>query len=155
MSNTPNKNHNAEQPAITTHQEFRMVLKVAGYSQNELARAIGRSRSYVNNVANGISPLTLRVIEQLRYFLGEQLFDLAVTRARQVVIEERQRQIERERAWAIEMEYRANLAKEQEEQRRQAAIEALREQLECGAPPPEEQKPIDPDATDATDVAGG
>lgn len=132
MSAKPSTNQNADQPAINTAQEFKMVLKVAGYSQRELAQATGVSRSYINNIANGLSPLTLRVIEQLRYFLGEQLFDLAVTRARQVIIEERQRQIERERAWAIEMEYRANLAKEQEEQRRQAAIEALREQLEGG-----------------------
>lgn len=132
MSAKPSATQNTDQPAINTAQEFKMVLKVAGYSQRELAQATGVSRSYVNNVANGISPLTLRVIEQLRYFLGEQLFDLAVTRARQVIIEERQRQIERERAWAIEMEYRANLAKQQEEERRQAAIEALREQLEGG-----------------------
>lgn len=132
MNTSPQTDDKTMRPAINDWREFKMVMKVAGYSQIEFARYIGMSRSHVNNIANGITPLTLRVIEQLRQFLGEPLFTMAVTRARQVIADEYKQQLEHERFWAAEREYQAKQAEEEAERRRQAAIDQLREQLGGG-----------------------
>lgn len=132
MITSPQTDDKTTLPAINDWREFKKVLIVAGYSQIEFARFIGMSRSHVNNIANNVSPLTLRVIEQLRQFLGEPLFCMAVTRARQVIADEYKQQLEHERFWAAEREYQAKQAEEEAERRRQAAIDQLREQLGGG-----------------------
>lgn len=109
--------------------ELKRILKVSGYSQREIAERLGFSRSYVNAVCNGISPLTLRVVEAVKSRLGSKLFELAVQRARRLEVEERNRLEERRRMWAIEMQAQREQEQRREEERRQAAIEALQQEL--------------------------
>lgn len=119
-----------EEWTIRDGRELKRVLRVAGYSQRELAEHMNFSRSYVNAVCNGLSPLTLRVIEAVKTCLGPTLYVLAIKRARLLEIEERKREEERRRVQAAEFQYRREQEQKREEERRQAAIDALREELE-------------------------
>ena len=114
---------------IVSGEEMKAVLKVAGYSQREIADYIGYSRSYVNAVCNGVSPLTLRVVEAVKELLGPRLYELAIQRARLLEIEERQRREEWLRKEQMEHEHQLQEARRREEERKQAAIEAITREL--------------------------
>ena len=131
MSNqqTTNAIHE-EEMTLRSGNEMKRVLKVAGYSQREIADYINYSRSYVNAVCNGTSELTLRVIEAVKGCLGPTLFVLAIKRARLQETQQRQQAEERKRLEAIAYEEEQEQARIHEEERRQAAIEKLRKDLE-------------------------
>jgi transcriptional regulator with XRE-family HTH domain len=106
-------------------------LKVAGFSQREIADHINYSRSYVNAVCNGTSELTLRVIEGVKECLGTTLYALAIKRVR---LQENRKQLEdeeRRRLEAIAYAEEQEQARIHEEERRKAAIEKLRKDLEA------------------------
>ena len=67
---------------IISSWEYKMVLKVAGYSYPEFAKGIGMSRSYVANVANGLRPIRMRQVQQLHNFLGARLYTAAIQKVR-------------------------------------------------------------------------
>jgi plasmid maintenance system antidote protein VapI len=102
-------------------REFRLVLKIAGFTHEEFAYHIHRSRSHVGNLANGTSPLTLRIIDQLRYFLGAEMFVQALALARQSITEEERRRLEREQAARRALAEREAEAEAARERRRQKA----------------------------------
>jgi transcriptional regulator with XRE-family HTH domain len=131
MSNqqTTNAIHE-EEMTLRSGNEMKRVLKVAGYSQREIADYINYSRSYVNAVCNGTTELTLRVIEAVKGCLGPTLFVLAIKRARLQETQQRQQAEERKRLEAIAYEEEQEHARIHEEERRQAAIEKLRKDLE-------------------------
>lgn len=131
-TNTASQLGDAEM-TIRDGAELKRVLRVSGYSQREIADYIGYSRSYVNAVCNGCSPLTLRVVEGVRQRLGESLYNLAIKRARQVEVEERRRYEERLRFDAVEAEYQRQQAQLREDRRRQAAMERLHQEINSTA----------------------
>lgn len=130
MTNTMSASHQDDaEMTIRDGAELKRVLRVAGYSQRELADYIGYSRSYVNAVCNRYSPLTLRVVEGVRHRLGDELFILAIKRARQVEVDEQREYEKRMRFNAMEAEYQRQQAQLREEQRRQAAMERLHQEI--------------------------
>lgn len=135
MSTLPTTNtNNEEELTIRNGNELKRVLKVAGYSQREIADYINFSKSYVNAVCNGSTELTLRVIEAVKECLGDTLYVLAIKRARLQESQKRQQDEERKRAEALAIAQEEELAKQQEEERRQAAIERLRNDSESEDP---------------------
>lgn len=127
--NTDTHNYEAEQ-YILTSREFTMILRKAGYNHAEMARYLGRSRSYVSSIANGLRSMTLRHATELRQFLGDTLYRTALALVRKeqterdrTLAEQRQRDIERRRA-ALQEEAR------QQEERRRLREEELRAELE-------------------------
>ena len=127
--NTAKHNDESEQHVLTS-REFTMILRKAGYNHTEMARHLGRSRSYVSNIANGMRTMTLRHATELREFLGDSLYRtaLALVRKEQAerdrsLAEQRQRDLERHRA-ELQEEPR------QQEERRRVREEELRAELE-------------------------
>ncbi|MBK7411704.1 MAG: helix-turn-helix transcriptional regulator [Ignavibacteria bacterium] len=127
--NTDTRNDESEQHVLTS-REFTMILRKAGYNHAEMARHLGRSRSYVSNIANGMRTMTLRHATELREFLGESLYRTALALVRKeqterdrTVAEQRQREIERRRT---ELQEEAR----QQEERRRLREEELRAELE-------------------------
>jgi transcriptional regulator with XRE-family HTH domain len=119
-----------EELTLRSGNEMKRVLKVAGYSQREIADHINYSRSYVNAVCNGTSELTLRVIEAVKECLGETLYALAIKRVRLQDAVKRQEDAERKRLEAISRAQEEEQERLREEERRQAAIKALQNELE-------------------------
>lgn len=131
MSTLPTTNTNYEEELTIRHgNELKRVLKVAGYSQREIADYINFSKSYVNAVCNGSTELTLRVIEAVKECLGDTLYVLAIKRARLLESQQRQQEEERKRLEALAIAQEEELAKQQEEERRKAAIEKLQSELD-------------------------
>lgn len=127
MSTLPTTNtNNEEELTIRNGNELKRVLKVAGYSQREIADYINFSKSYVNAVCNGSTALTLRVIEAVKECLGDTLYVLAIKRARLLESQQRQQDEARKRAEAIAYQQEQELIQKREEERRQAAIDRLR-----------------------------
>ncbi len=127
--NTDTHNDEAEQHVLTS-REFTMILRKAGYNHAEMARYLGRSRSYVSNIANGIRTMTLRHATELRQFLGDSLYRTALALVRKeqaererTLAEQRQRDMERRRT---ELQEEAR----QQEERRRLREEELRAELE-------------------------
>lgn len=131
MSNqqTTNAIHD-EELTLRSGNEMKRVLKVAGYSQREIADHINYSRSYVNAVCNGTSELTLRVIEAVKECLGPTLYALAIKRVRLQDAVKRQEDAERKRLEAISRAQEEEQERLREEERRQAAIESLQKEME-------------------------
>lgn len=121
---------NTADQTIVDGAELKRMLRVSGYSQREVAQYIGYSRSYINNVCNELSPLTLRVTAAVRRLLGDELYRLALVRARQVMVDEERRYQEEQRFRKAEAEYQRQQMLLREEERRQGAIATLKEQLE-------------------------
>jgi transcriptional regulator with XRE-family HTH domain len=131
MSTLPTTNtNNEEELTIRNGNELKRVLKVAGYSQREIADYINFSKSYVNAVCNGSTALTLRVIEAVKECLGDTLYVLAIKRARLLESQQRQQDEARKRAEALAIAQEEELSKQQEEERRQSAIDKLRCKLD-------------------------
>ena len=103
--------------ALITSWEYKRILRVAGYSYPEVARGIGMSRGYVANVANGLRPITMRQVQQLRHFLGPRLYNAALQKVRRDRIAEDQRRREHAERFRL-----------QEQQQREA--EAARARME-------------------------
>jgi transcriptional regulator with XRE-family HTH domain len=119
-----------EELTLQSGNEMKRVLKVAGFSQREIADHINYSRSYVNAVCNGTSELTLRVIEGVKECLGTTLYALAIKRVR---LQENRKQLEdeeRRRLEAIAYAEEQEQARIHEEERRKAAIEKLQTEME-------------------------
>lgn len=130
MSNSSTTIANTEEElTLRNGNELKRVLKVAGYSQREIADYINYSKSYVNAVCNGSTELTLRVIEAVKECLGETLYVLAIKRARLQESQKRQQEDERNRLEALAIAQEQAVAKQREEERRQAAIKALQKEL--------------------------
>lgn len=110
--------------------EMKRVLKVAGYSQKEIGQYAGFSRSHINNMCNGFTPLSLRVVEAIRSCLGERLFNLAIERSRQLEADELERKKNRQTYLAEQAEKRKQEELLRAEVRRQEAISLLTDQLD-------------------------
>jgi transcriptional regulator with XRE-family HTH domain len=130
MSNQSKTNTNFEEElTLRNGNELKRVLKVAGYSQREVADHINYSRSYVNAVCNGTSELTLRVIEAVKECLGPTLYALAIQRVRHQETQRQQEDEERRRLEAIAYAEEQEQARFHEEERRKAVIQRLRQDL--------------------------
>lgn len=132
--NTSSKHKRHESAAtheieIITHREFAGVLKMAGFSQADLARYIRKSRSHVNSVANGLTPITLRHMQELEQFLGSRLFNTALAIVRKQMAESAQRrQAEHDRH--VEEQRRKHEEHERaEQQRRENRLRELEAEL--------------------------
>jgi len=69
-----------------TADELRETLRAAGYTQAEFARALGRSESFVSNLARGLAPMQLRYIQVLRRMMGGDVFDASIRSARRCIV---------------------------------------------------------------------
>lgn len=115
---------NATEIELISAYQYGQILKVAGFSQSELAHSIGKSRSHISNVANGVTPIRLRHVEELEHFLGPRLFATALAvvkkiqeedlqrRQREMLRQEEQRRKHREEMERIEQERRQQRADE-------------------------------------------
>jgi transcriptional regulator with XRE-family HTH domain len=119
-----------EELTLRSGNEMKRVLKVAGFSQREIADHINYSRSYVNAVCNGTSELTLRVIEGVKECLGTTLYALAIKRVRLQEALKRQEDEERKRLEAIAHAEEEEQARNHDAERRRAAIEKVQKDLE-------------------------
>lgn len=129
--NNRNDTTTQQQIEVITSREFALVLKVAGFSQADLARAINRSRSHVNNVANGLTPITLRHMQELERFLGSRLFATALAIVRKQLAEAAQRrQVEQER-FVEEQRRQQEETERQERLRREQRLRELEAELEA------------------------
>lgn len=129
-TSTPTDTMTSNEQSIRDGAELKRMLKAAGYSQKDLADHLGFSRSHINNVVNGFSTLTLRIVVGVREFLGEPLFSLALKRARQVEAEEIERKNQRLAALSERDEKKRLEAERRAEEKRQIAINALKEEVE-------------------------
>ncbi len=130
-NNNRNETTTQQQIEIITSREFAHVLKVAGFSQADLARAINKSRSHVNNVANGLTPITLRHMQELERFLGSRLFATALAIVRKQLAEAAQRrQVEQERFMEEQRRHQEETER-QELLRREQRLRELEAELEA------------------------
>jgi transcriptional regulator with XRE-family HTH domain len=130
-NNNRNETTTQQQIEIITSREFAHVLKVAGFSQADLARAINKSRSHVNNVANGLTRITLRHMQELERFLGSRLFATALAIVRKQLAEAAQRrQVEQER-FVEEQRRQQEETERQERLRREQRLRELEAELEA------------------------
>lgn len=135
MNTTSNNNRNETSTPqgieVINHREFALVLKVAGFSQADLARAIHKSRSYVNNVANGLSPLSLRHMQELERFLGSRLFATALAIVRKQLAEAAQRRQAEQERFMEEQRRHQEETERQERLRREQRLRELEAELEA------------------------
>lgn len=68
-----------------TADELHETLRAAGYTQSEYAQALGRSESFVSNLARGLTPMQLRYVHALRTMMGDDVFDAAIRSARRCI----------------------------------------------------------------------
>jgi transcriptional regulator with XRE-family HTH domain len=136
MNQTTNNNRgestSMQEIEIINHREFAGVLRVAGFAQADLARFIRKSRSHVNNVANGLTPITLRHMQELEQFLGSRLFTTALAIVRKQLAEaaqrrqvEHERQVEEQRRKYEETERVERLRREQRLRELEAELEGV------------------------------
>ncbi|MCX6140454.1 MAG: helix-turn-helix domain-containing protein [Candidatus Kapabacteria bacterium] len=108
---------------LLTPYQYGEVLKVAGFSQSELARFTGKSRSYVNNVANSVTPIRLRHVQELERFLGSRLYSTATIVVKRIEQEEAEK---RHKETLRAEEHR----RKQEKQREQAELDRRQKRAE-------------------------
>lgn len=69
-----------------TADELHETLRAAGYTQSEYAQALGRSESFVSNLARGLTPMQLRYVHALRAMMGDDVFEAAIRSARRCIV---------------------------------------------------------------------
>lgn len=76
-----------EQPELEllTSEEYSRMLRSAGYSHSDMAKYLGRSRTYITSVANSYRTMTFRQVQELEDFLGERLYAACLNKVRKEI----------------------------------------------------------------------